>query len=169
MKLIQSFMVIGLIAMVTACGYRLEGGGYINKDVSRVAVMVFENKSLETLAGVSFTNQLIQEIQSKTDTVVVDSAKTSRKIVGRVNAITFSALARTSTETVVERQVTAVVDIQLVGPDGQILWSVKNMTATESYKVESDKAVDKVNKQKAVDKIALRTAERVVSQMLSDF
>ena len=155
--------------MVTACGYRLEGGGYINKDVSRVAVTVFENKSLETLAGVSFTNQLIQEIQSKTDTVVVDSAKTSRKIVGRVNAITFSVLARTSTETVVERQVTAVVDIQLVGPDGQILWSVKNMTATESYKVESDKAVDKVNKQKAVDKIALRTAERVVSQMMSDF
>ena len=44
-------MLIGLIAMVTACGYRLEGGGYINKDVSRVAVTVFENRSEERRVG----------------------------------------------------------------------------------------------------------------------
>ncbi len=169
MKLIQFFMLIGLIAMVTACGYRLEGGGYINKDVSRVAVTVFENKSSETRAGVSFANQLIQEIQAKTDTVVVDLDKTTRKIVGVVNSITFSALARTSTETVVERQVTAVVDIKLVGPGGDIIWSVKNMTSTESYQVDSNKVNDTASKQKAVDKIALRIAERVISQMMNNF
>ena len=169
MKLIQFFMLIGLIAMVGACGYQLEGGGYINKGVSRVAVTVFENRSSETRAGVSFTNQLIQEIQAKTDTVVVDVDKTTRKIVGVVNSITFSALARTSTETVVERQVTAVVDIKLVGPGGEIVWSVKNMTATESYQVKSNRVDDTANKQKAVDKIAKRTAERVISQMMSNF
>lgn len=155
--------------MVTACGYRLEGGGYINKGVSRVAVTVFENRSSETLAGVSFTNQLIQEIQAKTDTVVVDADKTTRKIVGTVNSITFSALARTTTETVVERQVTAVVDIQLVGPGGEIIWSVKNMAVTESYQVKSNRVDDTVNKQAALDKIALRTAEKVIGQMMNDF
>jgi len=169
MKLIQSFMLIGLIAMVTACGYRLEGGGYINEDVTRVAVVVFENKSSETRAGISFTNQLIQEIQAKTDTVVVDIDKTTRKIVGVVNSITFSALARTSTETVVERQVTAVVDIKLLGPGGDIILSVKNMTATESYQVDADKVNDTASKREAVDKIALRTAQKVVSQMMNDF
>jgi outer membrane lipopolysaccharide assembly protein LptE/RlpB len=169
MRLIQFFMLIGLIAMVTACGYHLEGGGYINQDVTRVAVLVFENKSSETRAGMSFTNNLIQEIQTKTDTVVVDLDKTTRKIVGVINSITFSALARTNIETVVERQVTAVVDIKLVEPDGDIILSVKNMTATESYQVDSDKVNDTASKQAAVDKIALRTAEKVVSQMMNDF
>lgn len=160
----------GLVAgLVAGCGYHLEGGGYINEDVSRVAVDVFENKSSETRAGMSFTNQLIQEIQTKTDTAVVDSDKAAFKIVGSVNAITFSALARVTTETVVERKVTALVDVQLTGPDGEILWSVKNLSSTESYEVDPNKMDDEANKREAVEKIALRSAERVVSQMMTNF
>lgn len=160
----------GLVAgLVAGCGYHLEGGGYINEDVTRVAVDVFENKSSETRAGMSFTNQLIREIQAKTDTAVVDSAKAAFKIVGSVNAITFSALARVTTETVVERKVTALVDVQLTGPDGEILWSVKNLSSKESYTVDPNKVDDEANKREAVEKIALRSAERVVSQMMTNF
>lgn len=169
MKLIKFFMVAGLIALVVGCGYRLEGGGYIDGDVTRLAVEVFENKSSETRAGMSFTNQLIREIQEKTDTIVVDSDKADRKIKGIVNAITFSALARVTTETVVERQVTALVDVQLLGDDGEILWSVKNLSVRESYQVESDKVDDESNKREAIEKIALRSAEKIVSQMISNF
>ncbi len=170
MKLTRFFWMAGLMAgLVAGCGYHLEGGGYINEDVSRVAVDVFENKSSETRAGMSFTNQLIQEIQTKTDTAVVDSDKAAFKIVGSVNAITFSALARVTTETVVERKVTALVDVQLTGPDGEILWSVKNLSSTESYEVDPNKMDDEANKREAVEKIALRSAERVVSQMMTNF
>ena len=159
-------MLAGLLA---GCGYHLEGGGYINEGVTRVSIAVFENKSSEARAGMSFTNQLIQEIQTKTDTVVVDSDKATRKITGTVNAITFSALSRVTTETVVERKVTALVDVQLTGPEGEVLWSVKNLSSTESYAVDSDKVDDEANKREAVEKIALRSAERVVSKMVSNF
>jgi len=169
MKLILIFMMAGLTAMVGACGYNFEGGGYINEGVTSLAVEVFGNNSLETRAGMSFTNQLIQEIQEKTDTVVVDSDRADHRIVGTVNAITFSALARATTETVVERRVTALVDVQLIGPDGKILWSVKNLSSRESYTVEADKADDEASKRTAVDKIALRSAERIVSQMMTNF
>jgi outer membrane lipopolysaccharide assembly protein LptE/RlpB len=169
MNVIRFFMTVCLIALVAACGYHFEGGGYINEDVTRVAVDVFENKSSETRAGMSFTNQLIREIQQKTDTLVVDSAKATRKIVGTVNAITFSALARVNTATVVERKVTALVDVQLLGPDGEILWSVKNLSAKESYTVEVDKVDDEANKREAVEKIALRSSEMIVSQMMTNF
>lgn len=163
-------LITGLVAgLVAGCGYHLEGGGYINEDVTRVAVAVFENKSSETRAGMSFTNQLIQEIQAKTDTVVVDSDKATRKITGTVNAITFSALSRTTSETVVERRVTALVDVQLTGPDGEILWSVKNLSSKESYTVDPNKVDDEANKREAVEKIALRSAEQVVSQVMTNF
>lgn len=163
-------LVAGLIAgLVAGCGYHLEGGGYINEDVTRVSVAIFENKSSEARAGMSFTNQLIQEIQAKTDTVVVDSDQATRKITGTVNAITFSTLSRSSSETVVERQVKALIDVQLIGADGEVRWSVKNFSSTESYTVDENTLNDESNKAAAVEKIALRSAERLVSQMLSNF
>jgi outer membrane lipopolysaccharide assembly protein LptE/RlpB len=170
MKLIRFFTLAGLLVVLAfGCGYHLEGGGDINEGVTLVAVDVFENKSSEARAGMSFTNQLIQEIQTKTDTAVVDIDKATRKITGTVNAVTFSALSRVSTETVVERKVTALVDVQLTGPDGEILWSVKNLSSTESYSVDAGSVDDEANKQVALEKIALRSAERVVSMMMSNF
>ena len=38
-----------------------------------------------------------------------------------------------------------------------------------SYQVDSNKVDDTASKQKAVDKIALRIAERVISQMMNNF
>ncbi len=169
MKLILGFMITGLLALVASCGYQFEGGGYINEDVTRVAVEVFENKSSETRAGMSFTNELIREIQEKTDTIVVDSSKATRKITGTVNAITFSTLTRSSIETVVERQVKSLIDVQLIGADGEIIWSVKNFSSTDSYSVAEGTVNDENNKRDAVDKIALRSAERIVSKLLSNF
>ena len=162
------FLMTGLMA-VGGCGYRLQGGGFLNKDVTRVSVAIFENKSSESNASISFTNKLIREITSKTDTLVVDAADTTRKISGTVKSITFSTLSRSSSEDVTEREVTALVDVSLVGGDGKILWSVKSFPATESYTVSSNSVNDDANKREAVDLIAERMAERIVSMMISDF
>ncbi len=161
--------MVGVMAVVAGCGYRLAGGGYLNETVTRVAVDVFENNSSESRAGISFTNELVTEIIQKSDTEVVDQSKTTRVIIGTIKAITFSTLSRSSTEDVTERQVTAVVDVRLVGPDDEIIWSVKDFSAKESYTVADDTVNDEANKSEAVDTIAERVAERLVSQMLSSF
>ena len=162
-------VTVVLTVLFSGCGYSLVGGGYLDENVTQVAVELFENKSSESRAGISFTNELIREIQTKTDTEVVDVAKSTRKISGTIKAITFATLSRSNTETVVERQVTAVMDVKLVGPDGGIIWSVKDFSANESYQVSSNTVGDEANKREAVDKIALRSAERIVSQMMSNF
>ncbi len=159
----------GLISMAAGCGYRFEGSGYVHGNVTRVAVEVFKNKSSETRAGMSFTNEFIREILEKTNTNVVDSVKTSPRITGVVNSITFSTLSRTSVEAVVERRVTATVDVQLIDREGKVLWSVKNFSSNEDYTIAEDKINDEINKGEAVDKIAQRTAESVVSQMMTNF
>jgi outer membrane lipopolysaccharide assembly protein LptE/RlpB len=173
MKQIRFFtmaaIITGLISVVAGCGYHFEGGGYINEGVTRVAVEVFKNKSSETNAGIIFTNEFIREILEKTDTSVVDSARASNRILGTVNSITFSTLSRISAEEVVERQVTAMVDVQLVSADGKVLWSVKNFSSKESYAVEDETVNDEINKREAVDTIAQRISERVISQMKSNF
>ncbi|NDY72123.1 hypothetical protein DO021_14125 [Desulfobacter hydrogenophilus] len=168
-KCIAWLMIISFLMIGTGCGYRLAGGGFIHNDVTRVSVSIFENKSTESRAGISFTNELIREITAKTDTIVVDAGNATQKISGTVQSITFSTLSRSSSEDVTERQVNARIDVVLTGAGGKILWSVKNFSATESYEVSSSTVDDEANKREAVDLIAERVAERVVSQMTNNF
>jgi len=165
LKLILSVLLL----LLTSCGYQFVGGGYLNSDVTRVAMGIMDNKSSETGAGVIFTNALIKEIMEKTDTKLVDDAKAVAVLKGRINAITFATLSRSTTQAVVERRVSANVDMQLVDKDEQIIWSVKNFTSQEEYKVSEDKVTDESNKRDALNKIALRTAEKLVSRMMNNF
>jgi len=156
-------------AVFASCGYHFEGGGYINNDVTRVAVKVLENKSSETDAGIIFTNALIREIIQTTDTKVVDEPRATAVFKGKIKAITFATLSRSTTESVVERRISAVIDLKLINRDGEVIWSVKDFTWHEEYKVSEDKITDESNKREAVDKIAARTAEKLVSRMLNNF
>lgn len=162
------WMLAGIL-LFAGCGYRLEGGGYLHQGVTRVGVAVFENNSSQTRAGIHFTNELIREIQEETDTQVVDPADAPRRIKGIVKAITFSTLSRSSTETVVERRIRAVVDVQLLDTDKDILWSVNNFSSTESFLVDADNINDEANISEAIEIIAQRIAERIVSQMMAGF
>ena len=165
----KSVWIILGILLISGCGYRLEGGGYLHQGVTRVGVEVFENNSSQTQAGIDFTNELIREIQEETDTKVMDPADAPRRIKGRVKAITFSVLSRSSTETVIERRITAVVDVQLLDADGDVLWSANNFSSFDSYLVDADRIDDEASINEALQIIAQRIAERLVSQMMTNF
>nr|NJM01165.1 LptE family protein [Desulfobacula sp.] len=169
MKYMKIFLPVCLFFIIAACGYKFEGGGYINKDVTRVAIKALENKSSETGADVIFTNALVREILQKTDTKVVDEAAATAVIEGTIKSVTFSSLSRATVESVIERGVSATMDIQMVNKDGEVIWSAMDLSSTESYKTSRDMAADEGNKGTALEKIAARTAERIVSRMLSNF
>jgi hypothetical protein len=131
---------------------------------------MMDNKSAATGAGVVFTNALIKEILEKTDTKFVDdTSKAVAVLKGSINSITFKTLSRRTTESVVSIRVSANVDMQLVDKDGQIIWSVKNFTSREDYKVSKVKFIDDSNKRDAVVKIAIRNAEKLVIRMMNKF
>ncbi len=169
MKHMNKWVMICLFFFVMACGYQFEGGGYINKDVTRVAVKVLENKSAETGADVIFTNALIREILQKTDTKVVDEATATAVIEGTIKAITFSPLSRVTVESVIERGVFAILDLKMVNKEGEVIWSAADLSSGESYKTSQETIADEGNKRTALEKIATRSAERIVSRMLSNF
>ena len=169
MRYMKRFLLIGFFSFITACGYQLEGGGYINKDVTRVAVKVLVNNTSETGADVIFTNALIREILQKTDTKVVDEATATTVIEGTIKAITFAALSRATAESVIERNVYATMDLQMVNKEGEVIWSALDLSSSEAYKTSQDMAADEGNKGTALEKLATRSAERIVSRMLSNF
>ena len=166
---ISLFAVIATMCATAGCGYHLADSSYLQDEVSRVGVRIFENHSSESGAGISFTDELIREVTEKSITRVVDPADAGWVISGTIQAITFATLSRSSTEDVTERKVTARVDVALLRPGGEVVWSVKDFQADESYTVASDTIDDEANKAEAVDTIAERVAERLVSQMMSNF
>lgn len=164
------FIVCTVAAIcLNACGYKFEGGGYINGDVRSVAVEIFKNNSSESSAGISFTNALKNEIIQKTSTQVVDETGGDTTLTGAVNAISFSVLSRSSSENVVERRMTASVDAKLTDSAGSVLWSIRNFSWSEDYRVSEDSIADESSKRQAVEVLAQRTAEKLVSKMVNRF
>ena len=155
--------------ILVSCGYKFEGGGYIQNDISHIAVEMMDNRSSETRAGIVLTNAIIKEITGKTNTKIAGDSKAVAVLKGRINSITFATLSRATTESVIERKVTANVDIQLVNNSGKIIWAVKNFVLYEDYKVSDNTIADEINKADAVDRISIRTAEKIVSKMMNNF
>ncbi|MFH2061004.1 MAG: LPS assembly lipoprotein LptE [Pseudomonadota bacterium] len=153
----------------SSCGYRFEGGGYLKDTVTQVAVLVLKNQSAETGAAITFTDALIQEIISKTDTKVVDEKSASAVLKGTIKSITFATLSRSTTESVVERRITAAVDLQLINKEGEVIWSVTNFFADDEYDLSENQLTDESNRKEAVEKIAKRMAEKLVSKLLTNF
>ncbi len=164
------FICLLVLTFFASCGYQFEGGGYIKDNVMHIAVQVLENKSSETGAGITFTNALIQEIIQNTDTKVVNESSATAVLEGTISAITFRTAARSSTESVIDRKVSSIVDLKLTNKeDGEVIWSVKSFVTYEVYAVSEDKVNDEVSKKEAVNKIAIRNAEKLISQMLTNF
>ena len=168
MKTFKKIIFVFLF-FLSSCGYHFEGGGYLNDDVQQVAIKLFKNNSSETDAAITFTNALSAEVIATTDTKVVNENMADMVIEGQINTIVFTIVSRSSTESVTERRVTAVVDAKLRDKKGEIIWSVKDFSSDETYSVSEDTVTEEASKSQAIDKIAERVAERLVSRMLTDF
>jgi len=169
MKKLKWILYAAMALFFASCGYQLEGGGYVSNGVSLVAVRALENKTSETGAVVAFTNAIIREIIQKTDTRVVDESRATAFLEGTIKKITFTALSRSSTESVLERRIVATMDLKLISRDDEVIWSVTDLTSYEDYKVSSDKVTDEGNKKAGVEKIAIRIAEKLINKLTNNF
>ena len=166
-KICLAGVIAGLL--MCACGYRFEGGGYLKKEVRTVSVAVFENLSAEDMADLTFTNELVQEIVDKSDTRVVDGDRADAVIYGTIRSISFATLSRSSTESVLERRISAVLDVRMLDREKSVIWSVKDFSVHEESEVSDGQLEDESNKSAALEKIAQRSAEKLVSRMLTNF
>lgn len=161
--------VLLLILLFTGCGYTLSNSGPLPGNVSRISVTMFENHSFETGAESIFTSALIKELLQKSDAMVVDRKRAEAIITGTVRSITVGALTRTADDTVLERQVSAVIDLDMVNLNGEVIWTVRNFSSNEVFTAMSDNALDEAGKREAIEKIADRISERIVDRMRDRF
>jgi outer membrane lipopolysaccharide assembly protein LptE/RlpB len=163
------YIVVFMFVVVAGCGYRLSGGGPLPGNVTRVAVAMFENRSFETGAEAVFTSALMTELVQSSDARVVDRGEAEAVIFATIKSITLGALSRTSDDAVVERQVSAVLDLKVVSKDGETIWSVQDFSESEVCTVSDENVSDEAAKREAVREIADRVSERIISKMRDNF
>ena len=170
MKKIVILIVSLLVCIfVASCGYKFSGGGLLPGKTKRVAVKMFENRTSETGAENIFANALSNELMGKSSSQVVKFADADAYFIGIVKSISISTLTRTSDDAVIERKVSAVIDLKMIDKDGELLWFVKDLHGREEFQVTTENLTDMASRTLAVKKIAERIAQKVVSRMLDNF
>ena len=169
MKKLLLVLSILALSFVVSCGYKFSGGGLLPGKTKLVAVKMFENKSSETGAEIIFANALSIELMEKSDSHVVDFKEADAYFSGVVKSVSISTLTRTSDNAVIERKVSAVIDLKMIDKDGELLWFVKDFQGREEFQVTTENITDMASRTIALRKIAERIAQKVVSRMLDDF
>jgi len=155
--------------LLTACGYRFTGGGELPENVRKISVSVFENKTQETGLESVITNDLIYEFTRSGKASVTSRERAEAILTGVIKSMHITTASHKGEDTALERRVTIVVDLNLVGHDNRILWVRKNLSANETYLVESDKLATENNKSEAIREMSQRLAETVFNSMTDDF
>ncbi len=168
-KIILLIALVLLLSSLASCGYKFAGGGLLPGNTKRVAVKMFENNTSESGVENIFVSALSAELMKKSDSEVVNIEDSDAYFKGIVKSISISTLTRTAADAVIERKITAVIDLKMVDGEGNILWSIKDFKGREEYQVTTENLTDMASRTEGLTKIAERIAEKVVSRMLDDF
>ena len=163
------WIIVLFLMMFSACGYRFTGGGSFPAGIKSICVVTLENRTSETGAENIFTNDLIYEVTRDSKVFLTSKDKAEAFLSGVIKSITITTISRKGTHSSLERRVTVLVDLQLTGPDGGILWSANDVSANEAYDVLSDKLATEQNRRNAISALSERLAERLYARITDNF
>jgi len=162
--------ILLLSFMFLSCGYTLQGGGQLPGKSKSVFVSIFKNRSSHTGAETEISNVLIEELMRSSSAKISDEPDSADAVIqGEISAISFSALSRTADDSVYERTVTVVVNMNMQSRSGRVLFSVKGLAESDEYGVSKINEADESAKSEAVIKVFHRLCQRIVSRMTYDF
>ena len=164
-----AWTIILLWFLFSACGYQFTGGGSLPSGITSISIEMFENRTSETGVENIITNDLIYEFTIHEQVVVTGSDKADAILTGVVKSISERTISHKGEYTSDERRVMLNLDLQLKDRSGGIIWSAKNVSDNEAYKVSSTKQVTERNKKVAIKRLSKRLAESIYNSLTADF
>lgn len=167
----KQILAAASVVLVTACGYHFVGGGKFPGGVSRIFITMLDNRSSETGVESTFTNDLIYEFtRNRKEAVAKDRASADAILSGTIVRISAQNVSRSSVSTALEREVTGVLNLRLVTPGGQTIWSSGNLSERQAYSVVSEnKTETNQNKSEAIREVSRKLAESGFSLLTDNF
>ena len=164
-------IILFLLIFFSACGYRFSGGGNFPAGIKSVFVSTLENRTSETGAENTFTNDLIYEVTRGKKVVLTTKDRADARLSGIIQSMSIETISRRDAHSSasLERRVTITVDLQLTDPDDRVIWSAKGASANEDYDVMPDKMATEKNRRDAISALSKRLAEKLYARITDDF
>jgi len=164
-----AWAIILFWSLFSACGYRFAGGGSLPSGITSISIDMFENRTSETGVENIITNDLIYEFTRHEQVVVTGKDKADAVLTGVIVSISSKTISRKGEYTSDERRVELKVDLQLTDKSGGVIWSAKDISDNEAYKVSSTKQVTERNKKVAIQRLSKRLSENIFNRLTADF
>ncbi|MCP4106774.1 MAG: hypothetical protein GY749_14755 [Desulfobacteraceae bacterium] len=163
------FIISVLCISLSACGYRFAGSGNLPEGIKSICITMFENCTGEIGIEAVFTNDIIHEFTRNSNVYLTSVEKAEAVLSGTVRSVNIETLSRDGQSAALERRVRLALDLKLADREGKVVWSVKNVSGNEAYKVMPDKLATEHNRQDAISEISERLAESVYYQLTDNF
>lgn len=155
--------------LFSACGYQFSGGGSLPSGIMSISIEMFENRTSETGVETIITNDLIYEFTRHEQVVVTGSDKADAILSGVVKLISERTISHKGEYTSDERRVTLKLDLHLKDKSGGVIWSAKDISDNEAYKVLPGKQATEQLKRVAIKRLSKRLAENIFNNLTANF
>lgn len=164
-KKIKISLLLMLLVIMSACGYRFVGAGKFPEGVEKICVIMFENRTTETGLERTVTNAVIYEFSRNGISVLNERLGADAVLEGTITALREVIIAQS-----LERRITFRVDLKLISDADKVIWSRKDVTGSETYIGEGQHdALTRENRNTALDALSKRIAELAYQSMTVDF
>jgi len=157
------FSIICVLVVGTGCGYRLGGQGLgPSLEIRSIAVPPFINATYEAGIETTVTDALLRELIKDRRLKVVGVDEADAVMEGTVTSFATSSVAYDLSGFVLEYRTWVTLDVILRrGKKGEILWSRRDLSETDVYRVSSEVRFTEAEKERAIQRIAEELARRI--------
>lgn len=167
----KAALICFLLTVVLACGYAFAPQGeYIDKQIQKIYVGQFENKTAQALVEnyvrTAFIDQFILSQRFK---VVGSAQEADATVKGSLLSLTTAPLSYRSSTLAAEERATMTMAVTFRDKNGKDIWRGPDISGTVDYTVDSNINLLPATRKTAFIKLANDTAEKIFNQMMSGF
>ena len=158
-----------ILAGPAACGYQFSGGGELRGGIERLSISFFKNQTGETGIEAIVTNDIVNQFTRYETVQLVDKASAEAILSGVIRSAQIRTISHTSPNQAAERRITLHLEVRLETADGRLIWSTRDISASDSYDVAPEKRRTEQNKKSALASASQRLAERIYYRLTDEF
>jgi len=156
--------------LLSGCGYQMVGKGtHIPPGITSIAIAHFVNQTLEHGVEIPFTQGFLKEFIFGRKIRVVGQSEADSILEGTIKSFNISSVSYDRSGFALEYQTTVVIDLTLRKKTGEIIWTVKDLSDSRTYRTSSNTLASEGNKATAIQQAGRFVAERIRSRFFYNF
>lgn len=170
-RYVSIILVLMLILPVWGCGYRFAPAGeMMGRTITTVYIDRFTNHTSEAQAENYVRNAFIDQFIRGNRFKSVHKKESSDAVLsGTIRDIRTSHVSYERNDTARENSISLSFDVQFEDSGGSVLWTKKNLSGREAYRVDDNPAITEKNRKEALIKLSRDMAEKTYRDIMSGF